>query len=147
MSENHDFEYSIKMKRIDNYKFEVDFGSDLIPNILTDEPDSLPGGEGKGPTASMLLAAAVGNCLSASLTFCAAKKKVELINLNTTVKFTRERNKKGFWRISKINVNLEPIVEDKEDSKFQRCIEMFEDYCIVTQSVKTGIPTEINLKI
>ncbi len=147
MTESPDFEYTIKMRRIDNYKFEVDFGSELIPNILTDELDSLPGGEGQGPTASMLLAAAVGNCLSASLTFCASKKKVNLLDLNTTVKFKRERNDKGFWRISKIEVKLEPIVEDKEESKFQKCVEMFEDYCIVTQSVQTGIPIDIDLKI
>ncbi|MCE7741945.1 MAG: OsmC family protein [Candidatus Heimdallarchaeota archaeon] len=144
MSENNESEYTIKMKRLDNYKFEVDFGSEIIPNILTDEPTSLPGGEGKGPTASMLLAAAVGNCLSASLIFCSTKKQVDLLELETTVKFKRERNEKGFWRISEMEVDLEPVIDDK-DGKFQRCEEIFKDYCIITQSVETGIPIKVNL--
>ena len=145
MSESHTFEYTIGMKRKDNYKFEVDFESDKIPNLLMDEPPSIPGGEGSGPTASMLLAAAVGNCLSASLTFCATKKKVEILELKTTVKIKRERNEKGFWRISEMQVNLEPIIEGTIDEKFERCKEIYEDYCIVSQSVKDGIPLKINL--
>lgn len=145
MSESHEFEYVIEMRRKDNYKFEVDFESDQIPKLLTDEPPSIPGGEGRGPTASMLLAAAIGNCLSASLTFCATKKRVEIQELKTTVKLTRKRNENGFWRISKIHVDLEPTVEEKEGSDYKKCKEMYEDYCIVSQSVKNGIPLEINL--
>ena len=145
MSESHEFEYTIEMRRKANYQFEVDFESDLIPNLLTDEPPSLPGGEGKGPTASMLLAAAVGNCLSASLTFCATKKKVEVLELKTTVKLRRERNENGFWRISNLEVSLEPIIQGTKDERFEKCKEIYEDYCIVSQSVKDGIPLKINL--
>jgi len=145
MSESHVFEYTIEMKRKDNYKFEVDFESDKIPKLLMDEPPSIPGGEGQGPTASMLLAAAVGNCLSASLTFCATKKDVEVLELKTTVKLKRERNKEGFWRISELDVTLEPVISDNIDNKFQRCKDIYEDYCIVSQSVKKGIPLKINL--
>ncbi len=133
------------MVKKDNYKFEVDFGSDSIKNLVMDEEEAVPGGEGVGPTASMLLATAVGNCLSASLTFCLTKKKVELKELNTTIKFKRERNEEGFWRISQIEVDLEPVVENNKDQNFIRCLEIFKNYCIVSGSVKEGIPIKVNL--
>ena len=145
MPENQVFEYTINMKRKENLKFEVDFGSESIPNILLDESPDVPGGEGKGPTASMLLAAAVGNCLSASLTFCLSKKNVELQELNTKIKFKRKRNEDGFWRISEIEVDLIPIVENKDESKFLRCLEYFKQYCVVTKSVEKGIPVQVNI--
>ena len=145
MSESHEFEYTIGMKRKDNYKFEVDFESDQIPSLLMDEPPSIPGGEGQGPTASMCLAVAVGNCLSASLTFCATKKQVEILELITTVKVIRKRNEKGFWRIAEMQVNLEPKIADPTDAKFEKCKEIFENYCIVSQSVKDGIPLKIDV--
>ena len=88
MSKEESFEYEISMIKKDNYKFEVDFGKSTIPSLLMDESEEVPGGEGLGPSASMLLAAAVGNCLSASLTFCITKMKLEVINLKTKIKFT-----------------------------------------------------------
>ena len=103
VSEESNFEYEINLVKKDKYKFEVDFGEE-IPKLLMDEPTEVPGGENKGPRASFLLAAAVGNCLSASFTFCLSKKKVDLNGLKTKVHFKRERNDQGFWRISNINV-------------------------------------------
>ncbi|MHA1198922.1 MAG: OsmC family protein [Candidatus Heimdallarchaeaceae archaeon] len=145
MSENDDYEFTIKMERKDNYKFEVDFGSELIPNIVMDEPTDLEGGEGKGPYASMLIAAAVGNCLSASLAFCATKKQIELLELRTVVRLKKERNEQGFWRISKIKVDLEPVVEDKENSNFLKCKDIFQNFCIASKSIEDGIPIEVNV--
>ncbi|NPD88118.1 MAG: OsmC family protein [Asgard group archaeon] len=145
MSETSNFEYEIKLVKKDNYKFEVDFG-DAIPKLLMDESTDVPGGEGKGPTASFLLATAVGNCLSASFTFCLSKKKVALVSLKTKVRFKRERNEQGFWRISKIDVDLFPEVENENDKNFERCVEIFKNYCIVSMSVEQGIDIEVTVK-
>ncbi|MCG3222287.1 MAG: OsmC family protein [Candidatus Heimdallarchaeota archaeon] len=145
MSKTDTFEYEIKLVKKDNYKFEVDFGEE-IPKLLMDESTEVPGGEGKGPQASFLLAAAVGNCLSASFMFCLSKKKVNLVGLKTNVRFKRERNEQGFWRISKINADLFPEVEDKNDKDFERCVEIFKNYCIVSMSVEQGIDIEVTVK-
>ncbi len=145
MSNEESFEYEISMIRKDKYKFEIDFGNETIPNLLTDESKAVPGGEGLGPTPSMLLATAVGNCLSASLTFCITKMKLEVVNLKTLVKFTRKRNEEGFWRISQISVNLEPEVEDKDSSQYLKCIDIFKKYCIVSGSVEEGIPVNVTI--
>ncbi|TET75565.1 MAG: OsmC family peroxiredoxin [Candidatus Heimdallarchaeota archaeon] len=145
MSNTESFEYEINMIKKDNYKFEVDFGKSAIPDLLLDESEEIPGGEGLGPTASMLLAAAVGNCLSASLIFCVTKKKLAVTNLKTKVKFTRKRNEDGFWRISKIDVNLEPEVESKEAAQYIKCVDIFRNYCIVSGSIKAGIPINVTV--
>lgn len=144
MSKINDFEYEINLIKKDNYKFEVDFGKDL-PKLLMDESTDVPGGEGKGPKASFLLAAAVGNCLSASLTFCLSKKKVELSGLKTKVRITRERNEQGFWRIPKLSVELFPEVENDNDKDFLRCVEIFKNYCIVSMSIEEGITIDVNV--
>ncbi|MHA2255045.1 MAG: OsmC family protein [Candidatus Heimdallarchaeaceae archaeon] len=145
MSETSNFEYEIKLVKKENYKCEVDFG-EAIPKLLMDEPTEVLGGEGKGPQASILLAAAVGNCLSASFTFCLTKKKVNLVGLKTIVRFKRERNDQGLWRISKINADLFPEVGNKDDKDFKKCIEIFKNYCIVSMSVEQGINIEVTVK-
>lgn len=145
MSETGNFEYEINLIKKDHYKFEVDFGEE-IPKLLMDESIEVPGGEGKGPQASFLLAAAVGNCLSASFTFCLSKKKVNLVSLKTKVRFKRERNEEGFRRISKIDVDLFPEVENENDKDFERCVEIFKNYCIVSMSVEQGISIDVTVK-
>jgi len=145
MTESDNIEYTIVMTKKDGYKFEIDFGKETIANLLMDEPKEVPGGEGKGPNASMLLATAVGHCLSASLTFCLTKKRVELKELRTKIRLKRERNDDGFWRILKIDVDLEPIVEDVKNEHFLRCSEIFRNYCIVSSSIESGIPINVNM--
>lgn len=145
MIENQFFEYEVNISRISDYKFEVDFGEDSISNLVMDESEEVPGGEGAGPSASMLLASAVGCCLSASLTFCLSKKQVSLDDLETKVRFKRQRNEEGFWRIIEINVVLNPSAEDKENTNFLRCIEIFRKFCIVSGSVESGIPINVDV--
>ncbi len=57
--------FSVQLRLLDGYKFEIDFGD--AGHLFSDEPPPL--GEGEGPNPSRLLAAAVANCLAASLLF------------------------------------------------------------------------------
>ena len=66
-----DSQFTLSLKRIENFLFQIDFGA--FGNVLTDEPEPLGGGEGPNPSA--MLAAAVANCLSASLLFALRKHK------------------------------------------------------------------------
>ena len=72
-----------KLSRISNYQFKANFDSPKDFKVLIDEPE--PIGEGSAPSASQFLAAAVGNCLSASLSFCFEKAKIDLGDFNTVV--------------------------------------------------------------
>ncbi len=145
MTDSHRIEYDLSMVKFDDYKFIVDFNKDSIPDLFMDESEDIPGEEGKGPSASMLLAASIGNCLSASLYFCLTKKKNTVNELKTKVIIFRERNKEGFWKISEANVIITPDIENAEDGSVQRCIEIFRKYCVVSSSIEKGIKINVTI--
>jgi organic hydroperoxide reductase OsmC/OhrA len=125
--------------------FKVDFDLPAVQSLQVDEPP--PGGGGEGPNASRLLGAAIGNCLSASLAFCLKKSKLELRNLRSVVEVKIVRNEKGYLRVKQIKVDMYPEAKSPDDIKrMDRCLQIFQDYCIVTESVRKGIPVEVNVK-
>jgi uncharacterized OsmC-like protein len=138
--EKHDF--AVKLTRLDGYKFDVDFMGPTGPDLTLDEPEPL--GHNAGPNATRVLAAAVGNCLGASLAFCLNKAKVDLEDLSVTVTGLLEQNEKGRTRIASLAVNLDPTFAT-DTSNQERCFEIFEDYCIVTQSIRDGIPVDVTI--
>ncbi|MDW5562743.1 MAG: OsmC family protein [Methanomassiliicoccus sp.] len=134
-------EFLTKISRVERYKFRVSFNNDKIEDIMMDEPTPLGGGE--FPNAGKLLAAAVGNCLCASLVFCMERSRSEVPNICAEVSTSLERNEKGRLRITQMAVKIFPQVED--EAKFERCRDLFEDFCIVTQSVRNGIPVDVKV--
>lgn len=134
--------FTINMKLGEGYQFLVSFGEGL-EELLMDEP--VPLGQGEGPNASRLLAAAVGNCLSASALFCLRKARIDVKGMKTSVTTSLARNEQGRRRIGDINVRIQPRVEEKNRLRMQRCLEIFEDYCIVTQSVRKGINVKVEV--
>lgn len=136
-------EFAITLDWRGGYEFTVDFELDGVPPLLTDE--SPPLGEGVGPSPARLLAAAVGNCMSASLKFCLDKARVEVREMKTRVVGTMERNERGRLRIGSLRVVLEPEVASEELSRIGRCLDVFEDFYIVGQSVSEGIPLKVSV--
>lgn len=59
------------MRRQEGFRFEVNFGLEGVEPFYIDEPE--PMGGNSGPNAGKVLAAAIGNCLTASLLFCLQK--------------------------------------------------------------------------
>lgn len=126
------------------YEFLVDFQQEGVPPLLMDEPPPL--GEEHGPSASRLLAAAVGNCLSASALFCLRKARIEVKGMRTTVRASLVRNEQGRLRIGGIQVKLQPEVAPEDKDRIGRCLELFEDFCVVTQSVRRGIDVQVEVE-
>jgi uncharacterized OsmC-like protein len=141
MSEEKNF--SIGLELLSNYEFKIDFDLEGVENLLVDEQP--PTGEGKGPDAARLVLAAVGTCLSASLSFCLRRSRVEVKGLRTEVEGTIARNEEGRWRIKRIRARVHPQVDEEQGSPLERCIEIFEQYCIATQSIRQGIPVEVEV--
>ena len=127
----------------DGYAFEADFGLPGVPPLLLDEPAPL--GEGAGPSASRLLAAAVGNCLAASLLFCMRKAHVEVEGMRSHVEASIVRNERGRMRIGSIRVRLEPELSPEAAARIDRCASLFEDFCVVGQSVLQGIDVQVEV--
>lgn len=131
------------MKRERDFIFNVDFGiEDFEFNM--DEP--APVGQDSGPGASKVLAAALGNCLTASLLFCLNKARAEVGEIETKVEGKMRRNEKGRWRVSEINVDISPEIDTEEfSSQYDRCYKLFEDFCIVSKSIEEGIPINVTV--
>lgn len=137
--------FNVSMKREEGFIFKVDFGIKDIDELIMDEPE--PVGENTGPNASKVLAAAMGNCLSASLMFCLQKARAEVGDIMTKVEGKMRRNEKGRWRIAEVKVEISPKINlDEYQSQFNRCLNIFEDFCIVSRSIEEGIPINVEVK-
>ena len=132
-----------KLKLKHGYQFNVESDVEYIPNFLVDE--TKPEGEGSGPNPPILLATAVGHCMSSSLIYCLKKARITIRSIETTVKTCLFRNENGKIRIRCIDVQICLKVNEEDKTRVPRCLQIFEDYCTVTQSIRKGI--EVNLKI
>ena len=120
----------------EDYKFQVNFG-DRWPRLAMDEPAPL--GEDAGPNAVRVLAAAVGNCLSASSLYCLRRARIDVLGMETAVRATIVKNERGRLRIRGLEVLIEPLVQDQDIVRMRGCLELFQDFCVVTESVRNGI--------
>ncbi len=142
MSENVHF--SVELEQREGYEFVVRFDHPRGTELLLDEPPPL--GQEHGPNAARLVAAAVANCLSASLVFCMRGKfRQNPGPVRAMATGTLERNEHGRFRIAGIDVVLSLSEKKGEMVHQERCLEQFEDFCIVTQSIRRGIPVSVTV--
>jgi organic hydroperoxide reductase OsmC/OhrA len=136
--------FTVDLTLRDNYAFTVAFNDADVPPIIVDERPPLGGGN--GPNPARLLAAAVGSCLSASLLFCLRKAHIEPDELRTTVEGTIVRNERGRLRIGGLRVRLAPEVTAEQRERMGRCLDLFQDFCLVTESVRDGIAVDVEVE-
>ncbi len=137
-------QFSISLDSIQDFEFRITFDKAQYQDLMIDEPP--PVGQDRGPNPSRLLAAAVGGCLSASLLFSARKLRLDVQGIHADVKVRHARNEKGRLRIGAIEVEISPVIAEPDEQKLQRCRELFEDFCVVTQSVRNGIDISVTVK-
>jgi uncharacterized OsmC-like protein len=133
---------TVTLTQRQGYQFDLQFAPGL-PVLLADEPPPL--GSGSGPSPVDLLAAAVGNCLSASLLFACQKYKDDPGMLRAEVKATVGRNDRNRMRVLGLAVDLHLGRPAAEVAHLQRVLDSFEDYCTVTQSVAPAIPVTLRV--
>ena len=125
--------------------FKCDLGQIKMQDLYIDEKNKREA-EKIGPNPSRLLALAVLGCLAASFTFCMSKKDLKVGDLDGKAEVILKRSNKGFWRVKRINVTINPKIDDPIMRKrADQCRKMFEQYCIVTQSVRNGIEVNVDL--
>ncbi|WP_223262463.1 OsmC family protein [Variovorax beijingensis] len=127
----------------DAYRFAVDFGQPGAAAFLTDVKPPL--GTGAGPDSEQLLVAAVANCLSSSLLFSLRKFRNEAVPVRTTADATLSRNAQGRLRVAGIEVAIRIGVAGSTLRQLDRALAQFEDFCVVTQSVRAAIPVEVRV--
>jgi organic hydroperoxide reductase OsmC/OhrA len=128
-----------------DYRFTATFPeSPAIEPLRLDELPPL--GAGEGPNPAMLLATAIGNCLAASLLFCLRKARLTVSAMDVSADAHLVRNEAGRYRVRQVDVTLAPTVAGADQARLARCIALFEDFCIVTESVRNGIEVKVDLK-
>lgn len=135
-------EFALQIEQRDRYEFKVTFDKDHYPPLLMDEPPPL--GDDHGPNPARVLAAAIGDCLSASLCFCLSKKGVAVTGMTADVSVELVRNERKRLRIGKVHVALHPGL-DANNPALAACVSTFEDFCVVTQSVREGLDVQVSV--
>lgn len=141
MSESHGF--TLELEELRDYEFRVKFDWPDVPSLVLDEPPPL--GRGVGPNAARMVAAGVANCLSASLLFCLRKFRDSPGTMRATVTGEIVRNERGRFRIGRLDVAIRLAEGKAELAHLERCLAQFEDFCIVTESVRHGIPVGVRV--
>jgi uncharacterized OsmC-like protein len=139
MSENDDIR--VLLEQEGPYAFKVNFEGTSLEALHTDEPAPL--GAGAGPNPSALLLAGVANCLAASLLFALRKFKNAPGPIRAEITADKQRNAEGRWRIPRAQVVITLADTAAELEHFERVLGQFEQFCIVTQSVRDGIEVDV----
>jgi organic hydroperoxide reductase OsmC/OhrA len=135
--------FHLQLEQIDTYEFRVKFDWPGVAELKLDEPAPL--GRSSGPNAARLIGAAVANCLSSSLFFCMQKFKQAPGKLRAEVRGTLVRNERGRLRIGRFDVTIRLADTVGEIKHFDRCAAQFEDFCVVTESIRHGIPVDVRV--
>lgn len=128
----------------EGYRFRVSFDEPSMAALITDEPAPL--GKGAGPNPGRLLAAAIGNCLAASLLFCLEKARIDVRRVDAVVDMTIGRNEQGRLRVRAVSVRVVPTVAREDRERMDRCLDLFESFCTVTESVRHGIDVKVSVE-
>lgn len=132
----------VTVTRQQAYRFLVDFGEGL-PALDADLPAPL--GSGAGPSPEHLLAAAVANCLGASLVFALQKYQQDPGAVHATATLEVGRNEDKRLRVTRIGVDMALEKPAAELAHLDRVLAQFESFCTVTQSVRSGIDVSVRV--
>jgi organic hydroperoxide reductase OsmC/OhrA len=133
----------ISLTQVGEYEFNVRFDGTAIADLATDE--TAPLGQGHGPNPSRLLATAVANCLAASLLFALRKFGNTPAPITAEARATIARNAGGRWRVPRIEVDLQLADATASLDHLDRVLAQFEDFCVVTGSVRQGVEVDVRV--
>jgi uncharacterized OsmC-like protein len=136
-----DKQITVTLEQTGGMEFLVKFGDGM--ELLMDEPEPL--GADKGPNATKVLSAAIGNCMSASLIFCLQRARVETRGVKTTVSTSIQRDENKRLRVGSSHVQINIDLDKEPQPKINHCIKLFEDFCVVTASVRRGIDVSVEV--
>ena len=135
--------FTLQLEQLDDYQFNVKFDFPEVNDLVLDEPPPL--GRLKGPNASRMVAAAAANCLSASLLYCLTKAEAPAHSLKTDVTCKLVRNENKRLRIGGLDVRLEIAPELEASLHLNRCLDLFENFSVVGESLRKGIPIQVEV--
>ena len=135
--------FRIELIQQSDYRFEAHFDDPDIPILLTDE--RAPLGGNASPSPVRLLAVAVANCLAASLLFAMRKFKNDPGPLRAVATVQMVRNPQNRLRVGRIAVDLHLGAAASTIPQLDRILGQFEEFCVVTQSVRLAFPVDVRV--
>ena len=135
-------EFTLRIEQVEGFDFRVRFDDERYADLRMDEPPPL--GHDASPNPARILAAAIGDCLSASLVYCLKRRGVVVDGLRSEVRVQLVRNESKRLRIGNVEVSIHPQ-GPIPDEILDACLKTFEDFCVVTQSVREGIDVKVNV--
>lgn len=136
--------FKLRLTQQKDYQFLVEFLDTEIPALTTDEPPPL--GSNAGPNPSRMLAAAVSNCLAASLMFALRKFKNEPDPVTVEVAVSMARNASNRLRVGAVDVAIKLGKPGASFEHLDRVLAQFEEFCVVTQSVRDGFAVNVQVR-
>ena len=133
----------ITLEQEEDYSFRIRFDDTTIADLMTDEPAPL--GKGEGPNPTRLLVSAVANCLSASLLFALRKFRNTPGRLVTHATAELVRNEQGRLRVGHIHADIQLAEAGTAHASLERILAQFENFCVVTESVRHGIEVSVSI--
>jgi uncharacterized OsmC-like protein len=134
---------TVLLEQEQDFSFRIRFQGLEVPDLLTDE--AAPLGHDAGPNPSRLLLAGIANCLTASLLFALRKHRNTPGQLRASITAVPVRNAEGRWRLPRVEVALQLPEVNAAYHNLERILDTFEDYCVVTQSVREGIDVQVTV--
>ena len=120
----------VSLEQESDYTFRVTFDDTALAPLLTDEP---------APPA-------IANCMAASLLFSLRKFRNSPGKVKAQISATPQRNADGRWRIGHAQVELLLAEPAAGYQQLSRILEQFENFCIVTQSVRDGVDVQVTVR-
>lgn len=136
-------QFTITLDLDHDYQFDADLDLPGVAPLRVDEPP--PIGQGNGPSPTRMLATSVGQCLASSALYCLRKARIDVQSMSATVLGEMIRNETGKLRIGHLAVELRPVVQEVDVPRMRRCLEIFEDFCVVTGAVRQGLPVDVTV--
>jgi len=143
---SNELKTKVGLKFEEQMLYRCNLGQINMHNLYIDERNKRRAGK-IGPSPIKLLALSVLGCLAASFEFCLERKDFTLSDLDGIAEVTFARNDNKFWRIKKIDIKILPKIDNPEMRKrVAQCKRLFEQYCIISESLRKGFEIKVNLE-
>jgi len=115
-------------------------------DIHIDEPESFHGTD-EGPSPVEFYLIGIGGCMGSTFTYCLQKRNVEIDALEVVVD-GQLKHIGPKMSLQLVNIEVELLItpsNNESSEKIEQCINSFQEYCIVRNSITQGIPFEVKV--
>lgn len=84
--------------------------------------------------------------MASSLLFCMRKAHLEVQRVRGRVEGSMARNEQGRLRVAELRIQPGPELTVGDAARAARCPELFEGYCVVGQSVRSGVDVTVQVE-